>query len=97
MMTSSKQLIEWRDRILATPKHLREFEEECGLRSIEQKIKSALYAEREQARVVRRIQLSGACFKAVVATADYHHEQPSEGRKLLLKAVGDLYFELSRI
>lgn len=86
---NSKQLIEWRDRILNTPKHLREFEEECGLRSINRKISYALAQERAQAEAVEKIRLKDAAFHALIATAEY--AKGVESRRALLVAVSQLY------
>ena len=91
--TTSKELIAWRNRVLDTPKHLREFEEECGLRGISDKIRMAENWERQQAEAVRKIELRSATFQALMAVAG--SGPYSAGRKNLINAVGDLYLYLS--
>lgn len=83
---TSKQMIAWRDRILRTPKHLREFEEECALRSIEQKIRMAEADERRAAAKCEAIERQTAAFHAIIACANSLR---------LLPAVSDLYLHLS--
>ena len=89
----SAQLIAWRDRVLRTPKHLREFEEECGLRSVNEKINQALAEERRAEMAVQKIRLSTNAFHALIATAEY--AKGVESRRSLLVAVSDLYTLLS--
>lgn len=84
-MKTSQQLIEWRDRVLARPRHLREFEEVCALNSINDKIAMAQADERRIQLRVDAINLERHVYQAILACAD---------KKPVLAALSDLYLHL---
>ncbi len=95
MTKTAAQLTAEMNRIISTPKHLQEFEEQCYLRSLPRLIAQAQASERHAAEVAAKSQLSQAALDALLATADYAKEAP-ETRKSLLTAVSHLYLELSK-
>lgn len=94
MTTSSKEIQAVLNRILATPKHLREFEETCALRTLPRQLNQALAAERAAAETVARIKLTTAAFNVLCATAEYAKLDVAN-RTSLLAAVSDLYLMLN--
>lgn len=91
MSSRSAELIAYRDRMLSKPRHLWEFEQECSMRSINERIDAALRYDAYANALIAETALRSRMLDALLAVGDFRQTRGTDGSHKLLSAVAEMY------